>query len=347
MIGGDKWLPDLHSSRVILPQKLFPNNTLVCALIDEEKCRWIEDRMLEEFLPHEAEITLRLPLSSTRAKDKLMWTATKNGCYSTKLAYRSSQMRQWPQYLVHQTRWHTGRSSWRLGILAQKIPRLTKLFAYIAWSIWHNRNAQRVGTTTLPLRNIYSDAVDRLQEFQMTQDSSLLQRTMAQPTHWLPPPPSQYKANCDGAIFQDTSSAGLGVVVRDSDGFVIKALSECIGLPPIVEDLEALACRRTISFAIKIGLQDVVFEGDFEVIYKHLISDSPCLAAFGQIIEDSRLLTSNLRNASFSHVKCNGNTVADKLAKLAKFFYEPQIWLEDIHCDATNFVTLDRSFLAS
>lgn len=95
--------------------------------------------------------------------------------------------------------------------LHKKISRLAELFAYIAWSIWHNRNAQRVGTTTLPLRKIYSDAVDRLQEFQMTQDSSLLQRTVAQPTHWLPPPPSQFKANCDGAIFQDTSSIGLGL----------------------------------------------------------------------------------------------------------------------------------------
>ena len=28
------------------------------------------------------------------------------------------------------------------GILAQKIPRLAELFAYIAWSIWHNRNAR-------------------------------------------------------------------------------------------------------------------------------------------------------------------------------------------------------------
>ena len=135
--------------------------------------------------------------------------------------------------------------------------------------------------------------------------------------------------------------------MRNSDDFVIEALSECIGLPPTVEDFEALACRRTIPFTIKIGLQDVVFEGDFEVIYKHLISDSPCLAAFGHIIEDLRLLTSNLRNASFSHVKCNGNTVVDKLAKLAKFLYEPQIWLEDLHCDATNFVILDRSFLSA
>lgn len=56
------------------------------------------------------------------------------------------------------------------GILAQKIPHLAELFSYIAWSIWHNRNARRVGTTTVPLGKIYSDAVERYHEFRKTQD---------------------------------------------------------------------------------------------------------------------------------------------------------------------------------
>ena len=133
------------------------------------------------------------------------------------------------------------------GILAQKIPHLAELFAYIAWSIWHNRNAQRVGTTTATLGRIYSDAVDQLQEFQMAQDNPVQQRIVAYPTNWLPPSPNQYKANSDGAIFQDSGSTGLGVVVRDSKGMVIVALSERIALPPTVEDVEALACRKAIS----------------------------------------------------------------------------------------------------
>ena len=35
-IRGDKWLPDLHSSRVVSPQKNFLDNSRVCALIDVE-----------------------------------------------------------------------------------------------------------------------------------------------------------------------------------------------------------------------------------------------------------------------------------------------------------------------
>ena len=79
-----------------------------------------------------------------------------------------------------------------------------------------------------------------------------------------------YKINFDGATFIDTYSAGLGVVARDLDGMVITPLSERIRLPPTVADLEALACRRAILFALELGLQDVVFEGDSEVIINHL-----------------------------------------------------------------------------
>nr|POE66421.1 hypothetical protein CFP56_29268 [Quercus suber] len=83
---------------------------------------------------------------------------------------------------------------------------------------------------------------------------------------------------------QVTGTTGIGTVIRDSKGMVIVALSERITLPSIVEDVEALACRKAISFSIELGLQDIVFEGDSEIIYKHLVSDSTCMTAFGHII---------------------------------------------------------------
>ena len=199
----------------------------------------------------------------------------------------------------------------------------------------------------MPLGKIYTDAIERYHEFQSAQDIPLQQRMVDHPAHRLPPPLAQYKANSDGAIFQDTGTTGIGVVIRDSEGMVIAALSERITLPSTVEDVEALACRKAISFSIELGLQDVVFEGDSKIIYKHLVLNSTCMTAFGHIIEDSRRLATRLRSVSFSHVRRKGNTVADKLAKLAKFLYEPQIWLEDIQRDVTNFVILDRSFLPS
>ena len=66
------------------------------------------------------------------------------------------------------------------------------------------------------------------------------------------------------------------------------------------------------------------------------------MAPFGHLIEDSLQLVASFRSFSFSHVKRKGNCVADKLAKLARGSHLPQIWLEDIHSDATNLVLFDK-----
>nr|POE58608.1 hypothetical protein CFP56_50196 [Quercus suber] len=47
----------------------------------------LQDRVVAESAPHEATAILGIPMSSTRPEDKLIWTATPNGCHSTKSAY--------------------------------------------------------------------------------------------------------------------------------------------------------------------------------------------------------------------------------------------------------------------
>ena len=87
-IRGDSWLPDPHSSKVISPQKNFPRNTQVYALLNEDGTSWIHDRIEEEFLPHEARAINSIPLSVSRANDCLIWSGSKDDNYMTKSAYR-------------------------------------------------------------------------------------------------------------------------------------------------------------------------------------------------------------------------------------------------------------------
>ena len=61
------------------------------------------------------------------------------------------------------------------GILAQKNQHMVELFAYMGWNLWFNRNARRVGSTSLPTGKIFSDAVERLQEYHSMQDYSTQQ----------------------------------------------------------------------------------------------------------------------------------------------------------------------------
>ena len=62
VIWKDRRLLDLNSNQIISPITNFLSNTQVCALIDEDNSCWIEDRVLSELFPHEANAILSLPL---------------------------------------------------------------------------------------------------------------------------------------------------------------------------------------------------------------------------------------------------------------------------------------------
>lgn len=66
--------------------------------------------------------------------------------------------------------------------------------------------------------------------------------------------------------FQEQQLSWLGVVICDNKGAVIGALSMHIPLPQSVAEVEALACRRAVQFAIEIGLHEGIFEGDAAVV---------------------------------------------------------------------------------
>ena len=74
-----------------------------------------------------------------------------------------------------------------------------------------------------------------------------------------PPQNSQLKVNYDGALFRDSQQAGVGVVVKDASEWVQGALSNRLTLPMTVEDVEALACRTAVVYALELGLEEVVW----------------------------------------------------------------------------------------
>ena len=119
MIRGDKWLLGLHSSKVISPQKFFPMNAKVCALITKNGISWDEDWVRREFLPFKAREILSIPLSSCQLVDVRIWKETKNGRYSTKSTYRllaksASNNQPGPSsFSVHKVFWST---IWMLNI---------------------------------------------------------------------------------------------------------------------------------------------------------------------------------------------------------------------------------------
>ena len=58
------------------------------------------------------------------------------------------------------------------------------------------------------------------------------------------------KINFDGALFGESNERGLGVVICNSEGEVMVALSEKI---PVVETVELLATYHAMAFFLEVG----------------------------------------------------------------------------------------------
>ena len=61
------------------------------------------------------------------------------------------------------------------------------------------------------------------------------------------------KINCDGAKFIKENRAGIGVVIRDSEGMVLGSLSKQIPQAYSPLEIEAMAVTIAIQFASELG----------------------------------------------------------------------------------------------
>lgn len=64
------------------------DDTQVSFLIDQDRFVWNELAVKELFLPHEANIILSIPLSFRRPPDRIAWSLTPSGLFSTSSAYK-------------------------------------------------------------------------------------------------------------------------------------------------------------------------------------------------------------------------------------------------------------------
>ena len=56
-------------------------------LIDREKGSWDADLVKSNFVAHEAEVILSIPISTTLPEDSRVWAGTRNGSFTVRSAY--------------------------------------------------------------------------------------------------------------------------------------------------------------------------------------------------------------------------------------------------------------------
>ncbi|KAK9998025.1 hypothetical protein SO802_017628 [Lithocarpus litseifolius] len=128
------------------------------------------------------------------------------------------------------------------------------------------------------------------------------------------PPPRLVQSNVDGAIFKETNKAGIDVVVRDSQRWVLAALSEKVEGVQNAEVIEAFAIRRAVRFAIETSFSCVIIESNSLSVVKAIQDTAESTCHMGHIIDDVKHLSMAVKSCEFHHTKREANQVAPTLA---------------------------------
>lgn len=129
------------------------------------------------------------------------------------------------------------------------------------------------------------------------------------------------------ASFEDSGRTSFGMCIRDGSGTFILARMDWVPSYLPVREGEALGLLKADQWVKELGLHDVLFELDCQVVVNSLKNHIVYITDFGVIISACQELLCSLSNLSVSFFGRQVNSVAHNLAKATLFIVTPQFLL--------------------
>ncbi|XP_075661638.1 uncharacterized protein LOC142631378 [Castanea sativa] len=166
---------------------------------------------------------------------------------------------------------------------------------------------------------------------EITEEKTPLSRGNSVSSHgWLPPKHDWYKVNTDGAVFKETGSCGIGVVIRNEKGQIMGALCRRLEFPLGALEVEAMAVEEGVQFARDLCLNQIVVESDSLGVVNSFCHPDLCQSSIRKVVEGARLGLRCFEAWEVTHTRRGCNTAAHILARNANFVNNSVIWVEDI-----------------
>ena len=107
---------------------------------------------------------------------------------------------------------------------------------------------------------------------------------------------------------------------------------------------ETLAARTTMTLAVELHLDRVLFEGDLKIIINALQSSEASCASYGHLISETQNIASQFYNVNFTHARRTANQVAHVLAKKSYSLETRIVWLSHMPPDVISTLHADLVF---
>ena len=193
-----------------------------------------------------------------------------------------------------------------------------------AWYIWFNRNQVVHESLSTPPGQIWNSASRLAKDFKGALTPHNYQQG-DRDSYWSLLPPGFHKVSVDGATCPNGSNSCIGVIIRDSSGQVIAALSKPLSAPYSPEIAEILALENGVALAHEMNTTRVIFESDSLATVQSVVSMESG-GSLGHIISGIRSSLLHFCSWHLHHLKRDHNRAAHELAKLAKSTGFAQVW---------------------
>ena len=124
------------------------------------------------------------------------------------------------------------------------------------------------------------------------------------------------------------------------------SLTQQIPLLGSVIEVEVLAARKALELIVELGFDNIILEGDSEVLIKSLAKGGNSLAHYGHLIANIHVLMARFSSLSLSHVRRHCNRLAYALARRASSTLDLSIWMEEIPSILNSVYMADLSGLS-
>ena len=145
-------------------------------------------------------------------------------------------------------------------------------------------------------------------------------------------------------MFMELGSCGVGVVIKNTQGQIMGAMSKKLELPLGAVEVEAKAFEEGLLLAGDLGLNQVILEGDAQVVTNALLGKSLPPISIRPIIEGATHWRQKVQVWTTNHVQRTGNVAAHLMARNAKLVSDCVVWVEDtppiIQCQVRRDVIL-------
>ncbi|KAH9728345.1 putative reverse transcriptase/RNA-dependent DNA polymerase [Citrus sinensis] len=366
-IQASNWIPRPTTFKPIVEPSL-PTGAKVSELILPNQ-QWNESMINQSFARMDADIIKSILLPRTSQEDEIIWHYDRKGLYSVKSGYQLALKIKFPEPPTSSVGASQEEDVFHALMeckLARKIWRCTNMEAavqsirrddmlstmhslmkkgakseidYVAsiwWATWQARNKLLFEGKKPDPRETVAKAkaiVVAYQSMQFKEQDSPRSIKEKEAQRWNPPPSSKLKINVDAAVHAESQMAGLGAVIRNSQGQVVVAAIKSINFQGDVSIAEAKAVQWGMEVASKASFTNVIVETDCSMVADLANNKVSNKTEIWWTIAEIQSSRQDFQSIDFQHVPRQCNTSAHSLAKRALKSSGSVIWRDEFPAD--------------